>query len=80
MKLGLIIVDLVVEQGGNCEFCQFGKVVDIDGVMIMGYLNVFGCLVFDVLNMYVKNFLNFLILMIDKEMFEFKIDWEDEII
>ncbi len=80
MKPGSIIVDLAAEQGGNCELCQPGEVVEVDGVTIMGHLNVPGRLASDASNMYAKNLLNFLTPMIDKETSELKIDWEDEII
>ena len=42
MKPGSVIVDLAVERGGNCELAQPGKVVDHNGVKIVGHLNVPG--------------------------------------
>src|SRR3546814_5391471 len=40
MKPGSVIVDLAVETGGNCELSQPGKVVEHQGVKIVGHLNV----------------------------------------
>jgi threonine dehydrogenase-like Zn-dependent dehydrogenase len=37
MKTGSVIVDLAVEQGGNCEMSEAGKVVEYAGVRIIGY-------------------------------------------
>src|SRR6204780_4777245 len=42
MKPGSIIVDLAVERGGNVEGAKPGGVADVDGVKIVGYLNVPG--------------------------------------
>lgn len=80
MKPGSIIVDLAVEQGGNCPLSEPGQVVDVDGVKILGYLNVPGRLACDASALYAKNLLNFLTPLIDQETKSIHIDWEDEII
>jgi len=80
MKPGSIIVDLAVEQGGNCALSEPGQVVDVDGVKILGYLNVPGRLATDASSLYAKNLLNFLTPLIDTESHSIQIDWEDEII
>ncbi len=80
MKPGSIIVDLAVEQGGNCELSEPGKTVDVDGVKIIGHLNVPGLLASDASMMYAKNLLNFLTPLIDQESGALSIDWEDEIV
>jgi len=40
MKPGSVIVDMAAEQGGNCELTQPGKVVDVNGVKIVGYTDL----------------------------------------
>src|SRR3712207_9037107 len=42
MKPGSVIVDLAVERGGNVELAQAGRVVDHNGVKIVGHLNLPG--------------------------------------
>ncbi|MFO7482136.1 Re/Si-specific NAD(P)(+) transhydrogenase subunit alpha [Oceanibaculum nanhaiense] len=80
MKPGSVIVDLAVEQGGNCECSEPGKVVQKHGVTIVGHLNVPGRLPVDASALYAKNLLNFVTLLIDKETKALKIDLEDEIV
>ncbi|MCG8593936.1 MAG: Re/Si-specific NAD(P)(+) transhydrogenase subunit alpha [Kiloniellales bacterium] len=80
MKPGSVIVDLAVENGGNCALSQAGKVVTKHGVKIVGHNNVPSRLAVDASALYAKNLLNFLKLIIDPEAKALKIDWEDEII
>jgi H+-translocating NAD(P) transhydrogenase subunit alpha len=40
MKPGSLIVDMAAEQGGNCELTQPGKIVDVNGVKIVGYTDL----------------------------------------
>src|SRR5271170_1700047 len=40
MKPGSVVVDLAVEQGGNCALSEAGKVIELFGVKIIGYRNV----------------------------------------
>jgi NAD(P) transhydrogenase subunit alpha len=79
-KTGSVIVDLAVETGGNCELTQAGKVVTKGGVKIVGYYNVASRLAADTSQLYARNVLNFLVLLIDKETKELAIDPDDEII
>jgi proton-translocating NAD(P)+ transhydrogenase subunit alpha len=80
MRPGSVIVDLAVEQGGNCPISEYGKVVTKHGVHIVGYANVASRLAEDASAMYAKNLLNFVDPLIDSETRSIKIDWEDEII
>ena len=80
MKPGAILVDLAVEQGGNCPLSRPGEIVDVHGVRIMGHKNVPGRLPVDASSLYAKNLLNFLTPLVDKESKELNINWEDEII
>jgi H+-translocating NAD(P) transhydrogenase subunit alpha len=40
MKPGSVIVDLAAETGGNCELTQPGETVDVNGVRIVGAVNL----------------------------------------
>ncbi len=80
MKPGSVLVDLAVEQGGNIEPSQAGKVVDVDGIKIVGHRNVPSRLAASAAALYAKNLLNLLTLLIDKESGKLAIDPEDEII
>src|SRR5476651_1216465 len=42
MRPGSVIVDLAVERGGNCELAKPGEVAHVNGVKIVGHLNVPG--------------------------------------
>lgn len=80
MKPGSVIVDLAVEQGGNCTLSRPGEVVDVNGVKIVGHLNMPGRIAVDASALYARNLLNFLTPLIDKETKALKINWEDEIV
>jgi proton-translocating NAD(P)+ transhydrogenase subunit alpha len=80
MKPGSVIVDLAVEQGGNCPLAEPGKVVVKHGVKIVGHLNLPSRLAADATSLYARNLLAFVSLMIDKETKGLKINWDDEII
>jgi NAD(P) transhydrogenase subunit alpha len=80
MKPGSVIVDLAVEQGGNCALSELGKVVEKHGVKIVGHANVPSRTAVDSTALYAKNLLNLVQLLVDKETKTLKINWEDEII
>ncbi len=80
MKPGAVIVDLAVEAGGNCELSEFGKVVSKHGVTLVGHANLPGRLAESASNLFARNVLSFLGLLVDDETKGLKIDLEDEII
>ncbi|MHA1524795.1 MAG: Re/Si-specific NAD(P)(+) transhydrogenase subunit alpha [Alphaproteobacteria bacterium] len=80
MKPGSVIVDLAVEQGGNCALSQPGKVIIKHGVIIVGHLNTPSRLAVDASALYSRNLLNFVSLLVDTESKALKIDWDDEIV
>ena len=80
MKPGSVIVDLAVETGGNCELTQPGKIATKSGVKIVGHYNVPSRLAADTSQLFARNVLNFLELLIDKESKELTIDLDDEIV
>ena len=79
MRAGSVVVDLAVENGGNCELAEAGKVVDANGVRIVGWNNVPSRIAVDATALYSRNLLNFLGLIVAKGG-TLKIDPEDEII
>ena len=80
MRPGSVVVDLAVEQGGNVEGSEFGKTVTTaNGVAIIGHANVPSRIAVDASQLYAKNLLAFLGLIIDKEK-QLRIDTADEIV
>jgi len=80
MRPGSVIVDLAVERGGNVEGARPGEVVTINGVKIVGHLNVAGRLAASASALYAKNLLTFLEILIDKTEKKLAINWDDEIV
>lgn len=80
MAAGSVVVDLAVEQGGNCEGSRPGEIVERHGVKIVGHINVPSRLATDTSALFAKNVLNFLTPMIDAENGALAIDFEDEIV
>jgi len=80
MRPGSVIVDLAVEQGGNCPLSKPGEIVEVNGVKIVGHLNVPSRVAVDAAQLYAKNLLNFITPLIDKESKQLAINWDDEII
>ena len=79
MKIGSVIVDMAIERGGNCALTEADKNLDIDGVTIIGDMNMIGGLAPDASNLYSRNLHSFLSLFIDLESDQ-KLNWEDEIV
>jgi len=80
MKPGSIIVDLAVEQGGNCPLSKPDEVIEIYGVTIMGYTNLPARLAVDTSSLYARNLFNFVALIVDKKTGALALDWNDEIV
>jgi NAD(P) transhydrogenase subunit alpha len=80
MKPGSVIVDLAVEQGGNCPLSEYGKVVHKHGVTLVGHANVPSRVATDASALYARNLFNFISLLVDKDTKGLKIDTADEII
>ena len=66
MPNGAVIVDLAAETGGNCELTQPGKVINHNGVTIIGTLNLPSLLPVHSSGMYSKNIQNLLGILLDK--------------
>jgi len=80
MKPGSVIVDLAVERGGNVEGAKAGGVAEVNGVKIIGFLNVPGRLAASSSGLYARNLLAFLDILVDKKAKALAVDWDDEIV
>jgi len=80
MRPGSVIVDMAVEQGGNCPLSELDKTVVKHGVTLIGIPNLPALVAADASALYARNLLNFLGLMLDAKTGEFSINREDEII
>ena len=78
MKPGSVIYDLAAIQGGNSAFTEVDKVIDKNGVKILGE-NILNKLPSSSSNLYAKNVYNFVANLYDKES-KININLEDEII
>ena len=77
---GSIIYDLAALQGGNTVFTEVNKIVDKNGVKILGEANILNKLPVSASNLYAKNVFNFISNLYDKENKKLNINLEDEII
>ena len=80
MRPGSVIVDLAVERGGNCELAKPGEVAQVDGVKIVGHLNVPGRLAATASSLYAKNLYALLEILVDKTAKSLAVKWDDEIV
>ncbi len=80
MRQGSVIVDLAVEQGGNCPLSELGKIVTKHGVKIIGHANIPGRIAADASALYARNLFNFIGLLYNKDSKSLAIPMEDEII
>mgnify|MGYP003327152466 CR=1 FL=1 len=80
MPNGSVIYDLAATQGGNSELTKVDKIVEFDGVKIMGDANILNKLPISASNLYAKNMFSFINNLYDKDNKNFKLNLEDEII
>ena len=80
MQAGSIIYDLAAIQGGNTAFTEVDKIVERNGIQIMGESNILNKLPLSASNLYAKNVFNFVENLFDKENKKININLEDEII
>jgi NAD(P) transhydrogenase subunit alpha len=78
MKPGSVIVDMAVEQGGNCELSEAGKIVVKHGVKIIGEANLPATLPYDASTLFARNVQS--LLMLFAKGGELKLDLNDEVI
>ena len=80
MQAGSVIYDLAAIQGGNTAFTEVDKIVEKNGVKIMGESNILNKLPISASNLYAKNVFNFVNNLFDKKDKKININLEDEII
>ena len=80
MRPGSVIVDLAVDQGGNCAVSERDRVVTKHGVTVVGHGNLPALVPADASALYARNLLAFLALLSDPATGERRIDRADEII
>ena len=80
MKRGSVIVDLAAEQGGNCELTEPGKVIEHDGVTIIGYTDLPSRLPAQSSQMYATNLRHLLTDMSPNKDGTVVVDMDDEVV
>jgi NAD(P) transhydrogenase subunit alpha len=80
MQSGSVIYDLAAAQGGNTAFTEVDKIINRNGLKIMGEANILNKLPISASNLYAKNMFNFVANLYDKENNKININLEDEII
>ena len=80
MKVGSIVYDLAIEQGGNSAYSVSDKIIDKNGVKIIGHKNILNKLPLTASNLYSKNLFNFVNNLYNKEKKIISINKDDEII
>jgi len=80
MKDGSVIVDLAAEQGGNCELTEPGKVIEHNGVTIIGYTDMASRLATQSSQLYASNLRHLLTDMTPEKDGQIIVDMEDEAI
>ncbi len=80
MRPGSVVVDLAVEQGGNCELSRPDEVVEHEGVRIVGYTRMACRVPADASAMYGRNLVSFVSAMCGDAKGELALDWDDELL
>ena len=80
MKPGSVVVDMAIEQGGNCPLTERDRIVVKHGVKLVGISNLPALVAADASALYARNLLNFLALLVDPKTGELTLDRSDEII
>ena len=80
MQAGSVIYDLAAIQGGNTVFTEADKIIEKNGVKIMGESNILNKIPISASGLYSKNMFNFVDNLFDRENKKININLEDEII
>ena len=78
MAPGSVIVDLAAERGGNCELTRTGETMVVDGVTIIGAINLATSVPYHASQMYARNVTTFLLYMVKDG--KLQLNLQDEII
>lgn len=79
MRNGSVIIDLAASTGGNTPFTKNQETVMVNGVRIIGDSSLQSTMPSDASKMYGKNVLNFLQLIITKEV-AINLNWDDDLV
>ena len=80
MQSGSVIYDLAAVQGGNAAYTEADKIIEKNGIKIMGESNILNKLPISASSLYAKNMFNFIDNLFDKKNKKININLEDEII
>ena len=80
MQAGSVVYDLAAIQGGNTAYTELDKIIEKNGVKIMGENNILNKLPVSASNLFAKNVYNFIENLFDKENKKININLDDEII
>tara|TARA_Y100000741_G_scaffold325181_1_gene276524 strand:+ start:303 stop:1388 length:1086 start_codon:yes stop_codon:yes gene_type:complete len=80
MQSGSVIYDLAASQGGNSAYTEIDKIIEKNGVKIIGENNILNKLPTSASTLYAKNLYNFVLNLYDKKNNKININLEDEII
>ena len=78
MKQGAVVVDMAADSGGNVAGTKPGETVVMNGVTIVGTINLASRMPVHASEMYARNLFNFISPFIKAG--ELKLDWDDEIL
>ena len=78
MAPGSVILDLAAERGGNCELTKTGETIVVNGVTIIGVINIASGVPYHASQMYAKNVTTFLTTLVKDG--KVNLNLEDEII
>jgi H+-translocating NAD(P) transhydrogenase subunit alpha len=78
MQPGSVIVDLAAERGGNCELTRSEEIINVNGVTIIGRINLASTVPYHASQMYARNLTAFLLLMVKKGQLDLNL--QDDII
>jgi len=71
MKPGSIVIDIAAGRGdngsGNCPLTQADKIVQVNGIKIVGYTNLASMVAADASALYSRNLIDFMKLIVDKD-------------
>jgi H+-translocating NAD(P) transhydrogenase subunit alpha len=78
MSPGSVIVDLAAERGGNCELTKPEEKIDVNGVTIIGWINLASTVPYHASQMYSRNLATFLLNMVKDG--NVQVNMEDDIV
>lgn len=78
MKPGAVVVDMAAEGGGNCAGTVAGQTVNVDGVTLIGTVNLPAQMPVHASEMFAKNLYNFISPFIKEG--TLNLDWKDEVL